>query len=62
MPGSKGWISYDGVTFGLKHHEFRAVLPLPTMVDADFELALHIHPADDVDRRALRQWGCDAVE
>jgi hypothetical protein len=53
-----GPIEIDGSTLGLKHHEFRRVIDLPERVaDAQFELALDIHPADATDRRELEAHG-----
>ena len=56
-----GCVSLNGVTYGLKHHEFRKVLPLPTLVDAAFEVALDIHPGDAADLHQLRRWGWTVV-
>ena len=45
-----------------KHHEFRRLLPLPAQVpEAQFELALDIHPGDAADRRALLAAGWKLV-
>jgi hypothetical protein len=51
--GPFGAIERDGRTYGLKVHEFRKVIELPTMVPLRFELALDIYPGDDRDREAL---------
>jgi hypothetical protein len=51
--GAFGVIVRDGHTYGLKVHEFRKVIELPTLVQADFEIALDIYPGDDRDRTAL---------
>lgn len=48
-----GSLLHDGVTYGLKVHEFRRMLPLPSRVPAVFELALEIHDGDARDREAL---------
>jgi len=49
-----GPIEIGGRALGLKHHEFRRLIDLPGRVeDAEFELALDIHPADAADRRTL---------
>lgn len=51
--GPYGPIEWEGRRFGVKAHEFRRVLELPARVDAEFEVALAIHPADASDRDAL---------
>jgi hypothetical protein len=48
-----GSLLHDGVTYGLKVHEFRRMLELPNRVPATFELALEIHDGDAGDRDAL---------
>ncbi len=57
-----GPLRIGGQTMGLKHHEFRRVIELPTAVPAArFELALDIHPADAADLEALRRQGWEIV-
>lgn len=51
--GGYGPLAHDGVTYGLKVHEFRRLLDLPRRVPAAFELALEIHDGDARDREAL---------
>lgn len=52
--GAFGPVEHDGRTYGLKVHEFRKVIELPGRVaDAEFEIALEIHPGDAKDRDAL---------
>ena len=51
--GPYGPLAHDGVAYGLKVHEFRAILDLPRRVPANFELALDIHESDARDREAL---------
>jgi hypothetical protein len=48
-----GPVEFGGRTFGLKVHEFRKFLELPARANAEFEIALNIHPADHKDRAAL---------
>jgi hypothetical protein len=48
-----GPLLHEGVTYGLKVHEFRRLLELPHHVPATFELALEIHDGDARDREAL---------
>lgn len=53
-----GSLQHDSVTYGQKVHEFRRFRKLPRMVeDAQFELALDIHPGDEADRTALLRRG-----
>jgi len=52
-----GSLLHDGVTYGLKLHEFRRMLDLPRRVPARFEMALEIHDGDARDREALLDAG-----
>lgn len=52
-----GCVQHGGVTFGMKHHEWRRVVALPARVPQEVELALRIHPADHTDREALLRHG-----
>jgi hypothetical protein len=60
--GPYGAIEHGGRVYGLKAHEFRKFLPLPTRADSPFELALNIHPADSADRTALERHGWRLVD
>jgi hypothetical protein len=60
--GPYGPLAHAGRTLGLKVHEFRKVIELPRSVDACFELALNIHPADSTDRSALARNGWRIVD
>lgn len=51
--GPFGPIVHEGRTFGLKVHEFRKFLDLPTRTGLPFAIALAIHPADAADRDRL---------
>jgi hypothetical protein len=51
--GPYGCVAHDGVHFGLKAHEFRRFLPLPTLSSHAFEIALDVHPADSRDVESL---------
>jgi hypothetical protein len=53
--GPYGPLQYEGVTLGLKVHEFRTFIRLPEQVAGRFELALDIDPADEKDRALLGQ-------
>lgn len=52
--GPFGPIQYDGQIFGLKVHEFRKFIELPSISSQDFEIALNIHPAEIEDLKLLR--------
>lgn len=52
--GSYGAVEFDGRRYGVKAHEFRRFLDLPSRCrGATFEIALDIHADDDADRRDL---------
>lgn len=53
--GSYGPVTYNGKTYGLKVHEFRKFLSLPSRTRRPFEIALEIHPAEQHDLRALNR-------
>lgn len=57
-----GSLRHDGVVYGLKHHEFRKVSPLPGMVDAEFTVALDIHQGDIEDLQRLCGAGWEIVD
>ena len=59
--GAFGVIERDGHMYGLKVHEFRKVMELPTRVPLDFEIALDIYPGDDRDRKSLEEHGWHLV-
>jgi hypothetical protein len=50
-------LEHDGVSYGLRAHEFRRFFELPARVAAPFEVALEIDPEDHRDREALRAGG-----
>ncbi len=60
--GSYGPIEYKGRTYGLRVHEFRKFVRLPRLVDAEFELALDIHPDEVNDLRLLAENGWSLVD
>jgi hypothetical protein len=47
-------VAYGGRSYGLRAHEMRRFADLPRLVDAPFELALDIDPADRRDEELLR--------
>ncbi|MGH8542217.1 MAG: glycosyltransferase [Gammaproteobacteria bacterium] len=55
--GSFGPIEHEGKTYGLKVHEFRKFIDLPSHVPQALEIALDIHPADNRDLEDLRERG-----
>ena len=57
MRGRFGPINFGGRTLGLKVHEFRKYVALPTLTGDDFEIALAIDPGDWKDRELLVQNG-----
>ena len=54
---SYGSIEHGGVHYGQRAHALRELFELPQKVDADFQLALGIHPDEVDDLRALRENG-----
>jgi hypothetical protein len=55
-------VEYEGRRFGLRAHELRKLIALPTQVEAEVELALEIDPADGADREALLANGWRLVD
>jgi hypothetical protein len=53
--GSFGPVQLDGQTLGLKVHQFRRFLSVPTRAPGSFEIALQIHPGDAEDLEALHR-------
>lgn len=51
--GPYGPVQHAGKTYGLKVHEFRKMIELPTRVGLEFEIALDIHPDEVSDLAAL---------
>jgi hypothetical protein len=60
--GPYGPVQHEGVTYGLKVHQFRRVIELPERVSQTLELALDIHPAEERDRELLRRHGWRVVD
>ncbi len=48
-------IEYEGATYGLRVHEFRKFIVLPSRTNQSFELALDIDPCETHDLAALKQ-------
>jgi hypothetical protein len=58
-----GGLEIGGRAMGLKHHQFRRFVELPEQVpEAEFELALDIHPGDASDLELLREHGWKIVD
>ena len=55
--GPFGPVEYEGVTYGLRVHEFRKFADLPRHVAPPLEIALDIDDADDARRRAAAGGG-----
>ena len=60
--GAFGPVEHGGRTYGVKAHEFRRFVTLPTLAPERFEIALDIHPADASDRDALERNGWAIVD
>ena len=55
-------IDYRGRRLGLRAHEFRKLVELPSRVDAAFRVALEIDESDAADLRLLRENGWELVD
>jgi hypothetical protein len=55
--GPFGPVEFEGDTYGLRVHEFRALSELPARTGAAFDAALDIDPADARDAHALERSG-----
>jgi hypothetical protein len=61
--GPNGPIEYRGKTYGLRVHEFRKFVKLPSLCpDTRFEMAFDIHPGDGKDIQLLGENGWGLVE
>jgi hypothetical protein len=60
--GPFGPVDHEGRTYGLRVHEFRQFLELPTRTGAELEMALDIHEAEVDDLRRLRAHGWRLVD
>src|SRR5262245_33345925 len=61
--GPNGPIEYKGHTYGLRVHEYRKFIELPSLCrNSRFEMALDIHPADAKDINLLRSNGWSLVD
>jgi len=57
-----GTLSYRGVDFGGKHHQWRRMIELPRLASQTFEIALRMDPEDCDDRIALEAAGWRLVD
>ena len=55
-------VEYYGHRFGLRAHELRKLIDLPSLVEPELELALDIDPFDGEDREALLAGGWTLVD
>jgi len=55
-------VEYEGHRFGLRAHELRKLIDLPSLVEPKLELALDIDPFDGEDREALLAGGWALVD
>jgi hypothetical protein len=55
-------IEYEGQSLGLRVHEFRKFVELPTQVEASFRVALEIDPSDETDLALLRDSGWELAD
>ncbi len=55
--GPFGPVEFEGITYGLKAHQFRKFVDLPRVSSHTFELALSIYLEDEPDRQALLDHG-----
>src|SRR5262249_34694436 len=61
--GPNGPVEYRGRMYGLRAHEFRNFLRLPSLCPGSrFEMVLEIHPGDSKDTSALREQGWSLVD
>lgn len=61
--GPNGPIEFKGHTYGLRVHEFRKFVVLPSLCpDSKFEMALGIHPGDAKDISMLHEQGWSLVD
>ena len=60
--GSYGPVPFRGKTYGLRVHEFRKFMALPSLTQRRFEAALDIHPNDRADREALERHGWRLID
>jgi hypothetical protein len=60
--GPYGPVEYEGRLYGQKVHEFRKVVDLPRLVEADFELALAIDPVETDSLDLLERGGWQLVD
>jgi hypothetical protein len=60
--GPYGSVQYGGRSFGLKVHEWRKFVELPKRAQQTFEIALNIHPAEELDLNLLRRHSWQIVD
>lgn len=60
--GAFGAVEANGHRYGVKAHQWRRFLELPSLVPQQLEIALGIDPADEKDRKSLLEHGWHLVE
>jgi hypothetical protein len=60
--GAFGPLTVGANRYGVKAHEFRKFVTLPTIVDRQFEIALDIHPNETDDLRLLHENGWNIAD
>ena len=60
--GAYGPVEYQGKSYGLRAHEFRKFVSLPSVTEQEFQLALSIHPGDAKDVHLLTSHGWQLVD
>ena len=60
--GPLGRVTHGATTYGVKAHEFRKFMALPTLSALGFEVALDVDPADRSDVDSLRANGWQVVD
>jgi hypothetical protein len=60
--GPLGRVAHGSTTYGVKAHEFRKFMTLPTLSPPSFEVALDVDPADSSDVDKLRANGWHVVD
>ena len=60
--GPLGRVTHEAATYGVKAHEFRKFIAVPSLSELSFEMALDVDPADRSDLDALRTNGWQVVD
>jgi hypothetical protein len=60
--GPLGRVTHEATTYGVKAHEFRKFIAVPSLSEPSFEMALDVDAADRSDLDALRMNGWQVVD